>query len=69
MTLQEFVSDTLIQIVNGVEDARGSNEKMTPTGENPLERLNRSQIASIALRAGAIGRDLSAIIESIPNKK
>jgi hypothetical protein len=42
---------------------------MTPTGDNPLERLDRSQIASIALRVGAIGRDLSAIIESIPNKK
>jgi hypothetical protein len=44
-------------------------QKMTPTGENPLERLDRSQIASIALRVGEIGRDLSAIIESIPNKK
>ena len=44
-------------------------KKMTPTGDNPLEKLDRSQIASIALRAGAIGRDLSAIIESIPNKK
>jgi hypothetical protein len=42
---------------------------MTPTGENPLERLDRSQIASIALRVGEIGRDLNAIIESIPKKK
>ena len=44
-------------------------KKMTPTGNNPLERLDRSQIASMALRAGEIARDLSAIIESIPNKK
>ena len=31
MTLREFVSETLFQIVSGVEDARGSNEKIAPT--------------------------------------
>ncbi len=39
MTLQEFVSDTLIQIVNGVEDARGSNEKIAPTVVDKNESL------------------------------
>lgn len=41
-------------------------QKMTPKGQNQLERLDYSQIAAVALRARDIGRDLSALIESIP---
>jgi len=39
-------------------------KKMSPTSDNPLETLDYSQIASIALRAREIGRALSALIES-----
>jgi hypothetical protein len=44
-------------------------KKMTPTGSNPLERLDFSQIGSIALRARDIGNSLKAFIESIPKSK
>lgn len=41
-------------------------KKMAPKGTNPLEPLDYSQIVSVALRVGQIGRELSALIESIP---
>jgi hypothetical protein len=40
-------------------------KKMSPTSDNPLETLDYSQIASIALRVREIGRQLSALIESV----
>ncbi len=41
-------------------------KKMAPTSDNPLETLDFSQIASVALRVREIARELSAILESIP---
>jgi hypothetical protein len=40
-------------------------KKMAPISDNPLEPLDYSQIASIALRVREVGRELSALIESI----
>ncbi len=40
-------------------------KKMSPTNDNPLETLDYSQIASGALRVREIGRQLSALIESV----
>jgi hypothetical protein len=40
---------------------------MTPKGQNPLERLDRTKIADIGLRVGAIGRLLSDLLTSLPN--
>ena len=40
-------------------------KKMSPTSDNPLETLDYSQIASSALRVREIGRQLSALIESV----
>ena len=41
-------------------------KKMAPTSDNPLESLDYSQIAYVALRVRDIARELSAFIESIP---
>lgn len=42
MTLREFVSDTLFQIVSGVQDARDTTEKIAPvvTDKNDNLRVN-----------------------------
>jgi hypothetical protein len=42
---------------------------MTPNGQNPIERLDRTKIADIGLRVGEIGRRLNDLLTSIPNKK
>jgi|SRR5882724_1143319 len=54
---------------NGVVLSIIDLKKMAPTSDNPLETLDHSQIASLALRVRDIGRDLSDLIESIPGRQ
>jgi len=46
MTLQEFVSDTLFQIVEGVESARGSNQKIAPTVVDKNDNLKVQPVSN-----------------------
>ena len=42
-------------------------QKMVPVGQNPLEPLDYSEIATTALRVRDITRELSSLIESAPS--
>jgi hypothetical protein len=49
VTLRKFVADTLTQIVHGVEDARGSNQKIAPTVVDKNENLKVVPASDVAV--------------------